>query len=74
MFLSIEYMSWTFIVGRSDKASYRGSDDIKFIYFYQMGGLVIWIYAIFLFIVSENKNLKEFNLSDKFQRPHCQQL
>ena len=29
-----------------------------------MNGVVIWIYAI----VCENKNLKEVNLSDKFQR------
>ena len=36
-----------FIFGRSDKVSYRESDDIKFIYFYQTGGVVIWIYAIF---------------------------
>ena len=57
-----------FIFGRSDKASYRESDDIKFIYFYQMDGIVIWIYAIFLVIVCENKNLKVVNLSDKFQR------
>ena len=56
------------------KASHRKSDDIRFIYFCQMDGVVIWIYAIFLFIVCENKNLKEANLSDKFQRPHCQQL
>ena len=39
-----------------------------------MNGVVIWIYAIFLFIVYENKNLKEVNLSDKLQCPHCQQL
>ena len=39
-----------------------------------MDGVVTWIYAIFLFIVCENKNLKEVNLSDKFQRPNCQQL
>ena len=45
--LWIEYTSWTFILGRSDKANYRESDDIKFIYFYQMDGVVIWIYAIF---------------------------
>ena len=45
------------ILGRSEKASYRESDDIKFIYFYKMGGVVIWIYAIyFLVIVCENKN------------------
>ena len=35
---------------------------------------IIWIYAIFLFIVFENKNLKKVNLSDKLQCPHCQQL
>ena len=29
-----------------------------------MNGVVIWIYDI----VCENKNLKEVNLSDKFQR------
>ena len=34
----------------------------------------MWIYAIFLFTVYENKNLKEVNLSDKLQCPHCQQL
>ena len=56
------------------KASHRKSDDIKFIYFCQMNGVVIWIYAIFLFIVCENKNLKEANLSGKFERPYCQQL
>ena len=34
-----------------------------------MDGVVIWIYAIFLFIVCENRNLKEVNnISDKFQR------
>ena len=33
-----------------------------------MDGVVIWIYAIFLVIVCENKNVKEVNLSDKFQR------
>ena len=32
-----------------------------------MDGVVIWIYAVFLFIVCEKK-LKEANLSDKFQR------
>ena len=32
-----------------------------------MDGVAIWIYAIFLFIVCENKNLKEVNLFDKFQ-------
>ena len=62
------------ILGQFDKASYRESDDIKFVYFYLMSRLVIRIYAIFLFIVCENKNLKEVNLPDKFQRPHCQQL
>ena len=67
-------MSWMFILGQSDKASYRESDIIKFLYFYHMNGVVIWIYAIFLFIVYENKNLKEVNLSDKLQCPHCQQL
>ena len=46
-----------FTLGQSDKASYRESDYIKFIYFYQMDGLVIWIYAFFFFlvIVCENK-------------------
>ena len=39
-----------------------------------MDGVVIWIYAILLFIGCEDKNLKEVNLSDKFQRPYCQQL
>ena len=63
-----------FILGQFDKASYRESDDVKFVYFYLMSGLVIRIYAIFLFIVCENKNFKEVNLSDKFQGPHCQQL
>ena len=29
------------VLGQSDKASYRESDDIKFIYSYQMDGLVI---------------------------------
>ena len=32
------------------------SDHIKLIYFYQMDGVVIWIYAVFLFIVCEKKN------------------
>ena len=32
-----------------------------------MDGVVIWIYAVFLFTVCENKNLKEVNLSDNFQ-------
>ena len=32
-----------------------------------MDGVAIWIYANFLFIVCENKNLKEVNLFDKFQ-------
>ena len=41
-------MSRTLILGRSDEA-----DGIKFIYFYQMDGAVILIYAIFLFIVCE---------------------
>ena len=36
----------TFILSRSDKASYRESDHIKFIYFYQMDGVVIWIFWI----------------------------
>ena len=45
--LWIEYTGQTFILGRSDRASYRESDDIKFIYFHQMDGVVIWIYAIF---------------------------
>ena len=36
-----------FIFGRSDKASYRESDDIKLIYFYQMDGVVIWIYIYY---------------------------
>ena len=61
-------MSWMLILGRSDKASNRESDDIKFIYFYQTDGVVIWIYAIFLFIFCENKNLKKVFLSVKFQR------
>ena len=39
-----------------------------------MDGVVNWIRGIFLFIVCENKNLKEVNLSDKFQHPHSQQL
>ena len=60
-------MSWMLILGRSDKASNRESDDIKFIYFYQTDGVVIWIYAIFLFIFCENKNLKEVYLFVKFQ-------
>ena len=34
-----------------------------------MDGIVNWIYAIFSFIVYENKNLKEVNISDKFQCP-----
>ena len=55
-----------FILGQSDKASYRESDDIKFIYFYQIDGVVIWIYAIFLFIVCENKNLREINQISTF--------
>ena len=33
-----------------------------------MDGVVIWIYAIFLFIFCENGNLKEVYLSVKFQR------
>ena len=45
MFLWIEYRSWTFILGQSDKAGYRESDDIKLIYFYQMDGVVICIYS-----------------------------
>ena len=45
MFLWIEYTGWTFILGQSDKASYRESDAIKFIYFYQMNVVVIWIYS-----------------------------
>ena len=40
-------MSWTCTLGQSDKASYRESDDIKFIYFYQTDGVVIWVYATF---------------------------
>ena len=50
MFFWIEYMSWTFILGQSDKVSYRESGDIKFIYFYQMDGVVIWIYAVFFYL------------------------
>ena len=32
---------------QSDKASYREWGDNKFILFYQMEGVAIWIYAIF---------------------------
>ena len=28
----------------------------------------------FLFIVCDNKDLKKVSLSEKIQRPHCQQL
>ena len=31
-----------------------------------MDGVVIWIYAIFLFIVCENKNLREINQISTF--------
>ena len=61
-------MSWAFILVLSDKAGYMESDHIKLIYFYQMDGVVTWIYAVFLFIVCEKKKLKEANLSDKLQR------
>ena len=53
-------MSWTCTLGQSDKASYRESDDIKFIYFYQTDGVVIWVYAPFFY---HNKNLKDVTLS-----------
>ena len=39
-----------------------------------MDGVVIWIYAIFLFIFCENKNLKEVYLSVKFQHHIFNQL
>ena len=41
MFFRIEYTSGTFILGQSDKASYKESDDIKFMHFYQKDGEVI---------------------------------
>ena len=55
IFLLLDFLSQAFqnhvAVGKqgglSDRASYRESDDIKFIYFYQMDGVVIWIYAFF---------------------------
>ena len=70
-FLCIEYKSYTFILRQSDKAIYRELDDIEFIHFYQMDGIAIWIYTIFSNVVCENKDLKEANLSGKFQRRLC---
>ena len=71
-FLWIEYRSWTFILRQSDNASYRETDDIKFIHFYQW--MLFGFIPFFWYIVRENKNLKKVNLFDKFQRPLCQQL